>query len=425
MQLTIPELSLVLMMGPSGSGKSSFARQHFKEFEIVSSDRCRALVSNDEGDQSASGDAFDVLFMIAHKRLQRGLLTVIDATNLQTEARRDLLQLALTYHVFSAIIALDVDEDTCLERASQRVDRTVPAAVIKKQVTQMQKSLQTIEREGFRYIFHLKSQSEIEAAVIERQKMRSDRREEKGPFDIIGDIHGCRQELDQLLVTLGYTFVEKDRVVAPHGRKVIFLGDLVDRGPDTPGVLRLVMNMFEEGLALCVPGNHDVKLMKKLKGQKVQVKHGLAESLEQLGREPQAFCEQVIGFVDGLVSHLVLDEGRLVAAHAGLKESMHGRESGAVRSFALYGDATGEIDAYGLPVRLNWASEYRGKAMVVYGHTSVLDPEWQNGTINIDTGCVFGGKLTALRYPERELVSVPAAQVYCEPIKPLTDGDSR
>lgn len=202
-------------------------------------------------------------------------------------------------------------------------------------------------------------------------------------------------------------------------RKAVFLGDLVDRGPKTPQVLRLVMSMVESGVALCVPGNHDMKLMRKLRGQDVQITHGLAESLAQLEHEPPEFREKVIAFLDGLVSHYVFDDGKLVVAHAGMKETMQGRGSGKVRDFALYGETTGETDEFGLPVRYNWAAEYRGKAMVVYGHTPVPQPEWLNNTICIDTGCVFGGKLTSLRYPEKELVSVQAKQVYYEPVKPF------
>src|SRR5204863_2243151 len=118
-------------------------------------------------------------------------------------------------------------------------------------------------------------------------------------------------------------------------------------------------------------------------------------------------------------SHFVLDDGKLVVAHAGMKEIMQGRGSGAVRDFALYGETTGETDEFGLPVRYNWAAEYHGVAQVVYGHTPVPQPEWLNRTINIDTGCVFGGKLSALRYPEGELVSVPARRVYAVPARPL------
>lgn len=211
----------------------------------------------------------------------------------------------------------------------------------------------------------------------------------------------------------------------PEGRQAVFVGDLVDRGPDTPGVLRLVMGMVEAGTALCVSGNHEVKLVRALKGAKVAVSHGLAESLRQLETEAEAFCNKALEFMDGLISHYVLDDGKLVVAHAGLKESYHGRSSGRVRSFALYGDTTGETDEYGLPVRYPWAQEYRGKAMVVYGHTPVPTAEWINNTICLDTGAVFGGALSALRYPEREIVSVPAEQEWYEPVRPLmpTAGD--
>jgi protein phosphatase len=179
------------------------------------------------------------------------------------------------------------------------------------------------------------------------------------------------------------------------------------------------MAMVEAGSALCVPGNHDMKLMRKLRGRSVQITHGLAESLAQLEAEPEQFKQEVTAFIDDRVSHYVLDDGKLVVAHAGMKESMQGRGSGKVRDFALYGETTGETDEFGLPVRYNWAAEYRGQAAVVYGHTPVPAPEWLNNTICIDTGCVFGGRLTALRYPERELVSVPAARTYFVPAKPL------
>jgi protein phosphatase len=184
-------------------------------------------------------------------------------------------------------------------------------------------------------------------------------------------------------------------------------------------VLRLVMDMVASGAALCVPGNHDVKLLRQIRGTKVQLTHGLAESVAQMAREPEGFAQRVAEFLDDLVSHYVLDGGRLVVAHAGMKQSMQGRGSGRVRDFALYGETTGETDEYGLPVRHPWAAEYRGAAHVVYGHTPVPEPEWLNRTLCVDTGCVFGGRLTALRWPERELVSVPAAARYYEPVRPF------
>ena len=247
----------------------------------------------------------------------------------------------------------------------------------------------------------------MEAAEIRRTPLWTDRRTEHGPFDIIGDIHGCHPELVSLLGTLGYD-VGPDGLTAspPPGRRAVFVGDYVDRGPDSPSVLRLVMSMSAAGHAICVPGNHDAKLVRKLQGRDVQITHGLANTLEQLEPESEEFRDEVREFLHGLVSHVVLDDGTLVVAHAGMKQSYQGRSSGRVRDFSLFGETTGETDEFGLPVRFPWASEYRGRAAVVYGHTPIATPEWINNTINIDTGCVFGGQLTALRWPERDLISV-------------------
>jgi protein phosphatase len=271
-------------------------------------------------------------------------------------------------------------------------------------------------------VFVLSSPDEVSAVAITRQPLWNNLKHEHGPFDIIGDVHGCYEELTTLLARLGYGLQddpEGTRAIPTDGRTAVFVGDLVDRGPRIPEVLRLVMRMVDEGTAFCVPGNHDMKLMRKMKGRDVQLTHGLADSIAQLDRETPEFKKQVVTFLDDLVSHYVFDDGKLVVAHAGMKEEMQGRGSGKVRDFALYGETTGETDEYGLPVRYNWAAEYRGKAMVVYGHTPVAEPEWLNRTINIDTGCVFGGKLTALRYPERELISVPALRTYYESAKPF------
>jgi protein phosphatase len=305
------------------------------------------------------------------------------------------------------------------------LDRDFGPHVIRQQTQQMRRSRRGLEREGFRHVFVLSSPEEIDAAVIERQALWNNLKHEHGPFDIIGDVHGCYDELVGLMALLGYQVEPSaktpDQVTVrlPEGRKAIFLGDLVDRGPRIPDVLKLVMGMVEAGTAFCVPGNHDVKLMRKLLGKDVQITHGLADSVVQLEKEPEDFRRRVADFIDDLVSHYLLDDGKLVVAHAGMKESMQGRGSGKVREFALYGETTGETDEFGLPVRYNWAAEYRGRAMVVYGHTPVPEPEWLNRTINIDTGCVFGGKLSALRYPEKEVVSVPAAHTYCQPSKPF------
>lgn len=430
--IKLPELSLVLLIGSTGAGKSTFARRLFKPTEIVSSDTCRALVSDDENSLDATNDAFDLLHYWVAKRLKRGRLTVVDATNVRAEDRKGLVALARQYHCLPVAIVLDVPEAVAEARNRQRPDRQgIKPHVIANHRRLLRQGLRTLKPEGFRHIFHLRGVEEIDAVqAIVRDPLHNNRQQETGPFDIIGDVHGCYTELVALLGRLGYA-VEAEaardlgvKVVRLAGeaeatRKVVFLGDLVDRGPASPQVLRLVMSMVRDGLALCVPGNHDIKLLRYLNGKNVSHTHGLAETIAQLEAETSAFKEQVRQFLDKLVSHYVLDGGRLVVAHAGLTEEMQGRGSGAVRNFALFGETTGEIDEFGLPVRYHWASEYRGRAMVVYGHTPVPEPEWLNNTIDIDTGCVFGGRLTALRYPERALVSVPAQQVYSQPSRPL------
>jgi protein phosphatase len=356
-------------------------------------------------------------------------------------------------------IVLNLPERVCHLRNESRPDRNFGPHVVRNQLSQLRRSLRDLRREGFRYVFVLNSPEEVEAASVERIPLWTDKRHETGPFDLIGDIHGCADELERLLERLGYSLVAADTVPpgpgnsarqesadgqdcpsgfsdgqdcpsyrAPHyahpeGRRAIFLGDLVDRGPRVLDTLRIVQAMVAAGTALCIPGNHDAKLLRKLQGKQVHITHGLAETLAEIDALPEAergaFCQELMAFLDSLVSHYVLDAGKLVVAHAGLKEEYQGRSSARVRDFALYGDTTGETDEFGLPVRLNWAADYRGNAMVVYGHTPVAEPEWLNRTINIDTGCVFGGKLTALRYPELELVSVPAAKTYCESARPF------
>jgi protein phosphatase len=419
MTFTIPELSLVVLIGPSGCGKSTFARKHFKPSEVMSSDGFRALVSDDENDQSSTDDAFAALHFVAARRLARGKLTVVDATNVQPEAQKPLVALAWEYHVLPVAIVLDLPERLCHDRNRSRPDRAFGPHVIRNQKSQLHRSLRGLGREGFRHVHVLKSQEEVDAAVIERQPLWNNRKAETGPFDIIGDVHGCCDELEQLLQQLGYERNDGGPWAHPAGRKAIFVGDLVDRGPRIVDTLKTVMSMSQAGTALSVPGNHDIKLKRKLEGRDVTVSHGLDRTLQELEQETSEFRVDVQKFLDGLVSHYVFDDGRLVVAHAGMKAEMQGRGSAKVRDFALFGETTGETDEFGLPVRYNWAAEYRGRASVVYGHTPVPEPEWLNRTINIDTGCVFGGKLTALRWPEKELVSVPAKDTYAAPVRPF------
>ncbi|WP_431949403.1 polynucleotide kinase-phosphatase [Nocardia lijiangensis] len=424
-ELSIPELSLVVLIGTTGSGKSTFARKHFPHTAIVSSDTCRGIVSDDENDQSATPEAFALLHHIAGIRLRRGLRTVVDATNVQPRARQELVAVARAHDVLPVAIVLDVPDSVCLHRNTLRPDRSHLAAhVVHRQQRELRRGLRGLEREGFRKVYVLRGVEEIDGATLVDEKAWNDKRDLTGPFDVIGDVHGCRAELETLLGELGYA-VDRDeagRAIGarhPGGRTAVFVGDLVDRGPDTPGVLRLVMGMVAAGTALCVTGNHENKLVRALTGKKVTVAHGLAESLSQLEAEDEDFRKAALDFCRGLISHYVLDGGNLVVAHAGLKEEYQGRASGRVRAFAMYGESTGETDEYGLPVRYPWAQDYRGRATVLYGHTPVTDLRWVNNTLCLDTGVVFGGRLTALRYPERDPVSVPAEEVWYEPVRPL------
>jgi len=449
MHMRIPKLSLVVLVGPSGSGKSTFARKHFLPTEVISSDVCRGVVSDDENDLTVTNDAFELLHYIAAKRLALGRLTVVDATNVQPESRQPLVALARKFHCLPVAIVLNIPENVCRERNRDRPDRAFGPHVVRQQRSQLRRSLKRLKREGFRHVFVMDSVEKVEAASIERVPLWTDKRHEHGPFDIIGDIHGCCDELEELLDRLGYirtpitepgetldeaealwfppsSFIPQPSVHShPEGRKAVFVGDLVDRGPRVLDCVRIARNMVQHGTGLCVPGNHDMKLLRKLWGKNVQITHGLANSVAEIEALPdetrEPFSKAMAEFFDGLISHYVLDDGKLVVAHAGMKEKMQGRGSGKTREFALYGETTGETDEFGMPVRYNWAAEYRGSAMVVYGHTPVPEPEWLNRTINIDTGCVFGGKMTALRYPEKELVSVAAKLTYCEPSRPFLD----
>ena len=452
MRVEIPEIAVVALVGVSGSGKSTFAKRYFKPTEVLSSDYFRALISDDENNQQVTSQAFDTLYYVANKRLDLGLLTVIDATNVQREAREAVLRLAKGQNCHAVAIVFDLPEKLCRERNELRPDRNLKAHVITRQSEQLRRSVRHLQKEGFRYVFVLKSEEDIDQVEIVRTPLWNNKKSETGPFDIIGDIHGCYDELCDLLEKLGYE-VKRDTCTAlpPEGRKAVFLGDLCDRGPKNVEVLRLVMHMVKTGAAYCVAGNHDAKLLKKLRGAKVQLTHGLDKTIEQLdglgdqggltglseldarsaqdarneqgdqGGHTDSFLAEIKSFLDGLISHYVFDDGKLVVAHAGLKESYQGRGSGRVREFCLYGDTTGEIDEYGLPVRLPWADEYRGKAVVVYGHTPTPEVEIINNTFCIDTGCVFGGKLTALRYPEKEVVQVDAKQEYYAPAKPFLE----
>ncbi|MCC6192449.1 MAG: AAA family ATPase [Anaerolineales bacterium] len=422
MRLPLPDFALVVLVGSAGSGKAALAARCFEPGEILALETFLRLApgaaappaSVDAGDEPVAVQAAtEALAFVAGKRLERRRLTVINAANVRREARRGWVALARRYHCPAVALVLDVPEANA-QAASPETD----PAVIHLQIQALRQGLEALPREGFYAAHVLASPAEIRLLTIERQPLPSDLRADYGPFDIIGDVHGCLAELDEMLDRLGYR-VAPERASHPARRRAIFAGDLADRGPDPVGVLRLVMGMAAAGQSLVVPGNHDDKLRRALSGRAVSLNHGLAETLAQITAQPAEFAEQTRAFLAGLPSHYVLAGGRLVVAHAGLPESMHNRLSRQVRDFALYGLTTGEVDQYGLPVRLPWARDYQGQALVVYGHTPVAAPERLNHTLNIDTGCVFGGALSAYRFPEDELTSVRARWTYAASKRPF------
>lgn len=423
MRIEIPQLALIALVGASASGKTTFAHKYFKDTEVLSSDFFRGMIGDDENDQSVTNEAFELLFKAADMRLTLGRSAVIDATNLQKNPRKNILDLAKKQNVHAVAIVLDIPLKTLVERNAQRGDRECSEGVLRRHCEQLHASIRTLKKEGFRYVYVV-GENDIDDVEIVRTKLWNDKREESGPFDIIGDVHGCFDELAELFDRLGYIKNGEGIYAHPEGRKAVFLGDLCDRGNRNTDVLRAVMPMVKSGNAIAVPGNHDAKLVKYLLGKNVRTENGLDSTIAEIDNETPEFRKEVCDFLDGLVSHYVLDEGRLVVSHAGIKLEYIGRASAAVRDFCIFGDVDGSVEEDGMPVRKDWAADYRGKAVIVYGHTPVGEVRNRNNTYCIDTGCVFGGSLTALRYPEMTTVSVAAKEVYSEPARPFAVNDA-
>jgi protein phosphatase len=236
-------------------------------------------------------------------------------------------------------------------------------------------------------------------------------------YDVIGDVHGCYSEFILLVKKLGYSF-EDNLLVHPEGRMLVFVGDITDRGPESIKMIEIVTSHVFAKKALYVPGNHCDKLYRYFIGRNVQIKHGLettvAEYQELPKKEQLKIAKSFRKLYETAPLYLTLDDGKLIVSHAGINEELIGKQSKAVKRFVLYGDITGESDDLGMPIRRDWAMNYLGNPWIVYGHTPVKNPRKMNKTWNIDTGCVFGGKLTALRYPELETFSVPSSMPLVE-----------
>ena len=304
-RIEIPEFCLVAMIGSTSSGKTTFAKKHFKPTEVLSSDFFRGMVCDDENCQSISADAFDLLFYAANKRLSNMKLTVIDATNIQKEDRKKILDLAREQNVHAAAIVLNLPEDILQERNKARQERNLPERVIRQHCRDVKRSIKNLKREGFRFVNVINSLEQLENTEIVRTKLWNDKKDLYGPFDIIGDIHGCCDELELLLDKLGY--IKTNGVYShPDGRKAAFLGDFCDRGNRNADVLRLVMDMVKSDNAIAVPGNHDVKLLKYLRGKNIAMTHGIDKTIAEIEAQGDLFKSEAAEFIDSLISHYVL-----------------------------------------------------------------------------------------------------------------------
>jgi len=407
--LHIYEPSLIVLCGPAGAGKSTFAQRCFAPTEVLSADQMRAMLCDDASEQGIHDDAFEVLHRIAELRLQNERLTVIDATNLDSQARLPLRRLARSKRLPTHLVIIDADLALVRERNSRR-ERQVDDGVLAQHVQAMQGLPDALEKERWDRIDHLDASS-LESVTVRRHPLPPVQFEERGPFDVIGDVHGCSSEMLSLLDKLGYD----EDAVHPDGRRPVFVGDLVDRGPDSVGVLRKVLAWVESGRALFVPGNHDDKLLRWLEGRAVKVTGGLATTVAEWQEltvpEERLLRERFLRVMAVSPAYLWLDGGRLLVSHAGLEERDHGRVGDAVTAFCLYGKTTGKV-VDGYPERLDWAADYSGPTAVVHGHVPVRLAQWRNDVADIDLGVVFGGELCAMRWPERTFVTVPAERVW-------------
>lgn len=391
MIIELPTIACVLIHGCNYDDARALAERHFAGDEIL-----------DMG--SVAGDS---LLTVLAQRVAAGKMTAILEAGSPSGAHK--LRVALA--------------SVARENYARRFGFIMPGTRIGEPRID-----ERLKADGYREVFEIPADG-LQTLEIRRARMPTDVRHEHGPFDIIGDVHGCCDELEDLLGQLGYAvawteqadgFGRRPLITAPAGRRVVFAGDLVDRGPRSRDALAIVHTMVErDGTALLVPGNHDIKFLRWLEGHKVEITHGLDATIASLKGSSDRFRNDIHAMLKRLWSHQWLDGGRLAVAHAGILAPMIGRATPRVRRFCLYGDTTGGRDKSGLPVRYHWALDYAGAVAVVYGHTPVAEAVWVNNTLCIDTGCCFGGKLTALRWPERDIISVPARRAYTRTLRPF------
>ncbi|MCE1247781.1 MAG: metallophosphoesterase [Firmicutes bacterium] len=386
--ITLNNSGLLIIAGEKD--RSLFADICMNPESLISVYSCCRLLSGIDGSEPPLHLALELFYRILEMRLRLGVFTAVETPALSQSLLSHIFELCNTYYAEPSLV---------ITGASGLSDS--------------QKKIEAYREKGFKNVWVLDRESLFNCRL--NIKRVSAIRDEKPPFDIIGDIHGCYDELEELFYELGY---EKKGFLFEHpaGRMPVFIGDVADRGPYSIKMIEFTANMVEAGKALYVPGNHCVKFMRWLNGSEIKLKHGVETTIEEYTAleesERQRIKNRFTSLVENSSIYICLDNGNLVISHAGIREKMIGREHRKIRAFCLFGATTGKTNENGFPERIDWAADYTGKPFLVYGHTPVEKAVIRNNTINIDQGCVFGGSLTAFRYPEMTTVSVKAKRTY-------------
>jgi protein phosphatase len=399
--------SLVILFGPSGSGKSTFAHRHFPHTMCVSTDDCRAMISDYAGNQQVSEDAFLLFYTLIEKRMANGHATVADSTALRQVYRDRLYKMARKYQFRIVLVFFDLPFDLCKKQDMKR-ECAVGDKVLEQQFKSLTKARGEIAHEKYDEIMVFQRQEEIAAfscywtqPLIERA--------DKGPFDIVGDVHGCAEQLEKLFTRLGYRQDEtKGYYFHPERRRAVFLGDIVDRGGSNLKTLDIVYRMWRSGNAYYVPGNHCNKVFRYLNGRNVNINEGMDKTVAELAavsnQEREQWSSKFSLLYASAPPYLLLDRGRLLVCHAGILPRYIGRTDHKACECCLYGPAA--IASVKPQDPLAWTSQYNAPHLLVYGHIPVAEPRWHNNTVDIDLGAGHDGSLAALRYPEKEIVQV-------------------
>ena len=421
MKLRLPSNGLVVLVGPSGSGKSTFAQKHFDPQAIISTDSCRKLLSGTLKStselQEYSEGAFVMFYAWIRARLRHNLLAVADSTALRRGYRDALMAIAREEHVKVVFLFFDTKKDECVLNDAKRImAERVGEGVIKKQFSRLNESRGWLRHADEVYPIKPTDEVEIEFTQIKNAI-------ESPAIDVIGDVHGCYDELIELIEKLGYTkgiihclHDSKDyEVYAQNGRRLVFVGDLIDRGPESYKVLDFVKRHVEAGVADLVLSNHEKKFRGWLSGKNVLVKPEFQKTLDALPADLDK--NGLKRFFYNLKAYRTWDSPdgqKWVVAHAAFDPKFLGKMDKEIEDYCIYGPVESVDPITHTPKRIAWWEKYRSKVGVVYGHVAAEDgkPRIVNGTWGIDTGCVHGLNLTALRLPEREIVQVKARQIY-------------